>query len=307
MIFPYRYLVTGQQFRQLAYSFRISKSAVSSIVIEVCKSLWKCLQDKYMVIPTQQEYTKLASDFENKWDFPNCVGALDGKHIRIKQPPNSGIMYRNYKGFYSINLLTVTDANYKFVFVDVGGYGKDSDGGIFSASKLGKCLETKSIKFPEPCNLPNSTINAPYVLIGDEGFPLRTYLMRPFPRRQLLPGGEKDVFNYRLARARMVVECSYGSITSKFRVLSVPIETKVTNTVAIVKAITLLHNIIREREGITEDEALIFRKAQQTSRMGLGNSCRENNSASKQAKTIRKQFSSYFISRSGVMPHQQLV
>lgn len=261
-----------------------------------------------MAIPTKEDYEMMASDFYKKWNFPNCVGAIDGKHIRIKQPAKSGIMFRNYKGFYSINLLTVTDANYKYVFVDVGGYGKDSDGGIFSASQLGKYLESDSIELPEPSVLRNTTIKAPYVLIGDEGFPLRKYLMRPFPRRQLVPGGEKDVFNYRLARARMVVECSYGSITSKFHVLSVPIETQVKNTVVIVKAITLLHNIIRERDGINEDEEKSFRDVvEHTSKTAAGPLCKENNSLSKQAKEIRKTFSSYFISPTGVMQHQHLV
>lgn len=298
-------MVTGMQFRQLAYSFRISKSAVSVIIIEVSSSLWKCLQGQYMPIPEKEAFIRIASEFHKKWNFPNCIGALDGKHIRIKRPAKSGIMFRNYKGFYSINLLSVTDADYKYVFVEVGGFGKDSDGGIFSASKLLKFLSSKSIDLPEPSVIPNTNIKVPYVLIGDEGFPLRTYLMRPFPRRQLVEGGEKDVFNYRLARARMVVECSYGSINSRFHVLSVPIETKVQNAVVIVKAITLLHNIIREREGFTDDEENSFQDM--AGHLTTARQCRENNSASKQAKKVREKFASYFIHEKGVMQHQELV
>ena len=207
-----------------------------------------------MPIPTAQDFKKITSEFYEKWNFPNCVGALDGKHICIKRPSKSNIIYRNNKGFYSINL-SVTNANYKYVFVDVSGYGKDSDAGVFSASKLNKYLESNSAELPAASLLPNSSIKAPYIFIGDEGFPLRPYLMRPFPRRQLVPGGEKDSFNYRLARARMVVECSYCSVDSKFHILSVPIETHVSNTVKIAKEITLLHNIIRERDGISEKEA----------------------------------------------------
>lgn len=205
-------------------------------------------------------------------------------------------------------MLTVTDSNYKFVFVDVGGYGKDSDGGMFGTSKMGKYLESKSIQLPDESLLPNSNIKAPYVLVGDEGFPLREYLMRPFPRRQLVPGSEKDVFNYRLARARMVVECSYGSIKSKFNVLSVPIQTKVENAVAIVKAIILLHNIIRDREGITEEEERTFREmaAQSTNPMSTSNPSKQNNASSRAAKRVRKRFSTYFVRPEGVMPHQEL-
>lgn len=80
-------------------------------------------------------------------------------------------MYRNYKGFYSIKMLTITDANYKFVVVDIGGYGKDSDGGRFAVSPISEQLESK-FNLPANQKLLNSDIEAPYVIIADEGFPL---------------------------------------------------------------------------------------------------------------------------------------
>jgi hypothetical protein len=76
---------------------------------------------------------------------------------------------------------------------------------------------------------------------------MRDSMKKPSPRRQLLPGVENDVLNYRLARARMVDECSFGNIRSQFKVLSVPIETKAENTVIIVYDILLLHNVIGDR------------------------------------------------------------
>lgn len=255
-----------------------------------------------MPAPTVEMLKKNGEEFGQKWGFPNCVGALDGKHIRIKRPKNSHNMYRNYKGFYSINMLTVTDANYKFVVVDIGGYGKDSDGGMFSASALSEQLESKSFNLPPTQKLPNSDIEAPYVIIADEGLPLRVYLLRPFPRNQLVEGGEKDNFNYRLARARMVVECSYGSLLTKFNILTFPIATDVNNIIHIVKAMTLLHNIIRDREGITEEDASTFINQQRDPKTAMGTS-KKNNSAKKRAKTIRQLFSSYFVKN--LLLHQQ--
>lgn len=78
----------------------------------------------------------------------SCIGALDGTHIQIQAPKSSGSLFFNYKKTFSFVLLALVDANYKFIAVDVGAYGKASDGGIFSKSKLGKALEENTLNVP---------------------------------------------------------------------------------------------------------------------------------------------------------------
>lgn len=58
--------------------------------------------------------------------MPNCLGAIDGKHIAMQSPHKSGSAYYNYKHFYSIHLMAICDAKYKFTFVDIGAQGKSS-------------------------------------------------------------------------------------------------------------------------------------------------------------------------------------
>ncbi|GFY13454.1 protein ALP1-like [Trichonephila clavipes] len=69
------------------------------------------------------EWKMVAEEFWAKWNFPLCLGAMDGKHIRIKPPSHSGATYRNYKGLINIVLLALVDANLKFLYVDAGTNG----------------------------------------------------------------------------------------------------------------------------------------------------------------------------------------
>lgn len=278
-------------FRQLAYSFRISKSAVAAIVIETCRAIWNKLVDTHMPEPTEADFKKTSDDFWNKWQFPNCIGCVDGKHIRIKKPKKSGSMYYCYKNFFSIGLLAVTDANYRFIMVDVGSYGKENDASVFENCPLRLAIESGKIKLPGETLSPESPIKAPFVFLGDEAFPLTEYLMRPYPRSQLQAGEENYAFNYRLSRARMVVECSFGIMVAKFRLLGKAIETSVENAVCIVKAITLLHNIIIDLEGTTNSDPQDI-----TSNVTLSSlrPTKKYNASTRNAVSIRKKFSRFF-------------
>jgi hypothetical protein len=104
------------------------------------------------------------------------------------------------------------DAQYKFIFVDIGSYGKNSDRGIFASSALGKALNNGTLNIPEDKNLPGINTKAPYryVITADSAFPLKKNLMRPYPEPQSMEDVEKRIFNYRLCRARHVVENAFG-------------------------------------------------------------------------------------------------
>lgn len=88
----------------------------------------------YLPQPTRENWLKIAKEFHSRANFPNYIGAIDGKHIRTTKPHNSGSVCYNYKHFFSIILLAFCDADYKFVYIDVGAYGKDSDSTIFTYS-----------------------------------------------------------------------------------------------------------------------------------------------------------------------------
>lgn len=226
----------------------MGKTTVGEIVKETLLFLWEELHPLHMPLPTTESLKKSADDFEEIWNFPHAVGSLDGKHIRIICPPKSGSMFFNYKKFFSVVLQGLVDAHYKFLVVDIGGYGKQSDGGTYMASDLLHFIENQTMKFPQPDNLPNTNVKAPYVMLADEAYPLLPYLLTPYERQYLTE--EKRNFNKRLSRGRMVVECAFGILYSKWRILSKSIETDVAVADSIVKCVCVLHNTIIDKEGI---------------------------------------------------------
>ncbi|CAH1993114.1 unnamed protein product [Acanthoscelides obtectus] len=78
---------------------------------------------------TPEEWLLVSEQYQELWNFPNCLGAMDGKHVALQTPINSGSEYYNYKSHCSIVLFALVDANYNFIFADAGCQGRISDGG----------------------------------------------------------------------------------------------------------------------------------------------------------------------------------
>ena len=98
----------GESQWSLSNQFRISQSAISLFVIETCKAIYEGLKEEYIKCPsTVEEWKAIADAFFTKWNFPFCLGALDGKHIEITKPPGSGSENFNYKGYHSLVLLAL--------------------------------------------------------------------------------------------------------------------------------------------------------------------------------------------------------
>ena len=108
-----RYLVTGDAKATIASSYRVGRTTVGRIISETCNAIWtKLLEDRYLKCPTTQvEWKKIAIRFEKLWQFPNCLGAIDGKHVVMQAPARGGSTFFNYKKTHSIVLMAVCDAD----------------------------------------------------------------------------------------------------------------------------------------------------------------------------------------------------
>ncbi|XP_060771613.1 uncharacterized protein LOC132882527 [Neoarius graeffei] len=233
-----RFLATGETFNSLSFQYRIGSTTVSKIVMETCTAITSVLCEEYLKTPsTDAEWKAIASDFCSKWQFPHCLGAIDGKHIFIQPPAKSGSMFHNYKSRFSIILMAVVDASYRFVYACAGTQGRVSDAGVFAHLDLREAMDTGTLNFPPTDTLPGTDAVMPYVLVGDEAYPLRPDLIKPYPFWNL--NTNQRIYNYRLSRARRVVENAFGILANRFRVFRTTICLEPDKVVKIVFACTI--------------------------------------------------------------------
>ena len=316
-------MATGSTFSDLEADFKIHRVTISGIVMETCKAIYDCLKDDYLKLPQNSEDWKvIANETQKRWQFPNCIGAADGKHIPILHPKDSGSDFYNYKGFFSIVLLAIVDYDYKFLFVDVGCQGRISDGGIYRNSSFKKALDQGHLNLPDPAPLPASSDPlwmhdennpVPYVFVADDAFPLGQNCMKPYPQSNLTD--RKRIFNYRLSRFRRISENVFGIWSSRFRVFSTTMALAPEKAATITLSTIALHNMLRTKgRALYTDEGSLDRETpdgsiiegnwrssgvNQLASLSKG----KDNHPSKSAESIREIFADHFYGP-GAIPWQ---
>ncbi len=248
-------------------------------------------------MPNKKKWESIAQKFETHANFPNCIGAVDGKHIRIVHPLNS--MYINYKGYSSIVLMAVADAEYRFVYANIGAYGKDCDSNVFQNSQFWRSIVNNTMDLPEKKYLPGSQKpKMPYYLLGNDAFALHKHLLKPYGGHSLTV--KKRIFNYRLSEARRYVEWTFRILSNKWRIFHHAINLDPDFATDIVKACVVLHNYVRDRDGFEMENMLSI--------TGLENVTSSDemrrNQASTSAKDIRNVLSDYFMTEVGSVKWQ---
>ncbi|XP_071640840.1 uncharacterized protein [Temnothorax longispinosus] len=207
-----RFLI-GDKVPEVAFAYRVGLSTVHKIIKETCDVFGRLLGPIYLRAPSREEYLQIAEGFWTLWNFPHCLGAIDGKHVDAQCPPNSG---------------------------------KNSDAGIYGNSYLNVTNEMLDIPEGTSC-LSGTDIQVPYFFIGDEAFPIGKHLMRPYAGRYL--GERKNIFNYRLSRARRIIENTFGILAKKWGIYNRPIAAIPDNINKYILATVCLHNFLRNKEG----------------------------------------------------------
>lgn len=142
-------------------------------------------------------------------------------------PPNAGSIFHNYKGTHSVVLLGIADADYKLQYVDVGRNGRLSDGGVFDRCTFGQAMDTNQLGLPTPQPLPGRELPVPY--------------RQPYAQRGL--SMVQRVFDYRLSRARRLIENLFGTMSARFRILHKPIHLDATRTKKVLRSSQLFDDL----------------------------------------------------------------
>lgn len=196
----------------------------------------------FQIPSCSNEWLEIEKGFAPK--FPRALGSIDGKHIVLESPINSGSQYYNYKRTFSIVLLAAVDSQYKFIFADIGCQGRISHGGVFTNSILWKRICTNRLNLPTPHPLPESNVDVPYIFLADGAFDLSEHIMKPFPGHHNV-GTKERIFNQKLSRARVVVENMFGIMVTKFRIFKKPIQLQPEKASVVTMTCISLHNYLR--------------------------------------------------------------
>lgn len=300
-----RFLVTGERIPNQSHFFRMGLSTVFKLVPETCRALYRVLKDKYLKCPdSAEEWQDVARGFESQWDFPNCVGALDGRELYIRAPPANTESASNNKEQFSAVLMGLVDNNYRFLYADVGWNGRVLSSGQLNGCILGDALDKRLANIPGPALLPGSDRHTPLVVVADKTFPLKENLMKPYRARK--PSSEQQVFNYRLSRASQVANDAFTVMGKRFRILQAPfnMQSAAYKIEDIVLTCCALHNFLCDEAGdkyfgnILEQEEDKFVLKWWKAALPVGTN------APTKAKLTRDDLCAYFISEAGAVPSQ---
>jgi len=277
---------------------------VCRIINQTVEAIYEALHLEFLKFPsTPEEWKQIAKEFKEKWQYDVAIGALDGKHINMKCPPNSGSWYFNYKGDFSIVMLALVDANLKALYIDVGANGREHDSSIFNRSSLKKGIDANSIGIPLSHALPGRCLPVEYVIVADDAFALQNHVMKPYPDRGLQL--KQRIYNYRHSRARRTSENFFGIFSNRFRLFLKPIEAMPQNVKNYALAAVALHNYLYAKNvnyclasEIYDD---VLNSSVRKPTCNLPNIRHQvGNRSSVRAQEIRNELCEYFISEGAV-------
>ncbi|KAI4455430.1 hypothetical protein MML48_9g00003661 [Holotrichia oblita] len=221
-----RFYSTGGHLQLVADFMNMHVSTACRIIHRVSEAIAE-LYPQYIGIPqNRQQVQVVQQNFFNIAGFPKVIGTVDCTHIKIQSPGGEdGELFRNRKGYFSINTQVICDASLKMMNVVARWPGSAHDATIFNHSTVRGNFER---------NLYRNCL-----LLGDSGYPCKSYLFTPLLNPETLA---QQRYNESHIRTRNTVERCFGVLKRRFPILAYGSRLKVENTLTIIAAVSVLHN-----------------------------------------------------------------
>lgn len=230
-------LSNKDSYREAGILFRLHKSTVSVIFHNICELLSESRCD-FIKWPNPEEQENISKAVLKRYNFPNCVGFIDGCHIQILAPKNNPVDFHNRKEVHSVVLQAVCDCNLKFTHIFLGQTGRAHDARVFRESSLGD-------------ELPN-LVTVGHHILGDSAYTLSTELLTPYRDNGHLSPEQKK-YNTEHSRTRAYIERAFGLLKGKFGRLKYLELHNIDEVSVMICAACVLHNFIL----INEQNALV--------------------------------------------------
>ncbi|ETE67070.1 putative nuclease HARBI1, partial [Ophiophagus hannah] len=227
-------LAHHDSYKTVSELFGVGISSACSIFEEVCEEINSRLLAQTILLGNPQDIMEGFKDM----GFPNCLGAIDAIHISILCPPFSADSYINCKGFYSMVLQALVDSKSRFTDIYVGFPERSHDSRILHNSPFFNSMDEGTFGPQTPTALEGVSMTP--VVIGDHAYPLRPWLMKPYPA----PKTEaQEKFNDRLAKCRTCVERAFGVLRARWRCLQMRLDVREKLIPVVIATCCILHNI----------------------------------------------------------------
>ena len=229
----------GGSYDNTALAMNIGKTTVHEAFRDVVDALYDIRNDFIKLPLTVDETAASIATFQHLSMLPNIAGAIDGSHIKIRAPRESAVDYFSRYQEHDVVVQAVVNGKKLFIDVAAGFPGSLHDARVLRNSSIYQKAENGNILSAGPMHVIGTEEIQPY-LVGDSAYPLSPWLQKPYPEGTRDPAEIR--FNKELSSARVVVECAFGILKSRWRILDVIEERDIAFVSKIIIACAVLHN-----------------------------------------------------------------
>ncbi|CAG7815960.1 unnamed protein product [Allacma fusca] len=243
-------LASCSELKDIAGLFGVGVTTVQECYDDFIVAVNEVLPKKYIRWPaTEEQYKGKAKRFEELWNWPMAVAAIDGCHFPYSPPIERSTDYYNFKGWYSCIAFAACDADGIVTYVKAGIPGRANDSTIFRSSQLFEKIQRDG--FPTSSRF-HQNVRIPYHVIGDSAFRLESWCLKPYTHRSELSPA-KTYFNSRLSRARRIIENVFGQVKGRWRRILKRQECKIEKVAPVILAAFTLHNYCNAENAMYEE------------------------------------------------------